>query len=372
MKNILLFLAVLIVISATVLWVRHGGGNPYPDLTDTPLINNDALEVVLTYPEPVGNVAVNEAGRIFFTVHPEARPSGNKLLEYVNGASVPFPSLRQQKELFDTPLGMVIDRYDRLWVIDHGNHGLRRPRIVAIDLPTGEVLRSQDLSPRLAPAGSLLQDLAVSNDAETIVISDSSFWRKQPALIVYDVQTGNARRVLKGHESVRAENYRINAHGRDMKFFGGMVSLRRGVDGVAFGPDWLYFGAMNGSGLYRVRLADLRNENLPAAQLEQRVKRFSDKPLSDGFSFDNDGNVYVTDVEHGAVFRVDRNADLRTVIQSKRIRWPDALSFGPDGYLYLADSALPELVLQSPQHIKEQGPYRIYRFKPGTTGAPGQ
>ena len=143
MKSVLLFLAFLFIVAATTLWIRHGGGEPYPDLTQPPELGSDALESVLAYPEPVGNVAVSRDGRIFFTVHPEARPHGNKLLEYVDGASVPYPSLRQQAELFDTPLGIAIDRLNRLWVIDHGNHGLRSARIVAIDLDNGSVVRDQ-------------------------------------------------------------------------------------------------------------------------------------------------------------------------------------------------------------------------------------
>ena len=92
MKNILLFLIVLALVGTMVLWFRHGGGASYPNLSTTPLLTSSALEEVLTYDEPVGNVAVNRDGRIFFTVHPEARPTGNKLLEYVRGAAVPFPS----------------------------------------------------------------------------------------------------------------------------------------------------------------------------------------------------------------------------------------------------------------------------------------
>lgn len=372
MKNVLLFLLILAVIASTVMWVRHGGGSPYPDLTGTPELNADGVEEVLSYPEPIGNVAVNADGRVFFTVHPEARPRGNKLLEYVNGASVPYPSRQSQSELFDTPLGVAIDRYNRLWTIDHGNHGMRPASIVAIDLTTNEVLRQQQLSEEIAPLGSFLQDLQVSADGQTVVIADASFWRKSPAIIVYDIETGNARRVLEKHESVSAEDYLIRTRSRDMEFLGGMVALRGGVDGIALAPEWLYFGAISGSGLYRVRLKDLRNESLPDAQLNQRVERFSDKPLSDGLSYDVAGNIYVTDVEHNAIFRVSPQRKLTTLIQAPKIRWPDALSFGPDGWLYVADSALPELILQPAEHIKQQGPYRVFRFRPGVDGVPGQ
>ncbi len=372
MKNILLSLIVLALVGTMILWFRHGGGAPYPDLSTTPLLASSALEEVLAYDEPVGNVAVNRDGRVFFTVHPEARPTGNKLLEHVRGAAVPYPSGAQQSELFDTVLGVAIDQYNRLWTIDHGNHGLRAARIVAIDLDSDKVLRDQKLSPDVAPAGSFLQDLQISADGNTVVIADASFWRKKPAIIVYDVETGNARRVLESHASVSAEDYVISNGGRTMEFFGGVVALRGGIDGIALGKEWLYFGAISGSGLYRVRLRDLRDERLPAAQLARRVERVSDKPLSDGMSIDLAGNVYITDVEHRAIFIAGPGRAPQTLIAAEELRWPDALSFGPGGYLYIADSALSELILQSREHIESQGPYRIFRFRPGFEGVPGQ
>jgi sugar lactone lactonase YvrE len=372
MKNILLSFLVLALVGTLVLWVRYGGGTPYPDLSTAPVLDATALEKVVEYREPVGNVAVNRDGRVFFTVHPESRPKGNKLLEYVRGAAVPYPSGAAQDALFDTVLGLSIDRFNRLWTIDHGNHGLRTARIVAIDLDTNEVLRSQDLQPEVAPPGSFLQDLQVSADGNTIVIADASFWRKSPAIIVYDVETGEARRVLESHESVSAEGYLIRNNDRDMEFFGGIVALRGGIDGIALGPKWLYYGAISGSGLYRVQLRDLRDRSLPPVQLAKRVERVSDKPLSDGMSIDVEGNVYVTDIEHNSIFITGPGRVPRTLIRSPEIRWPDALSFGPDGFLYVADSALADLILQSREHIDASAPYRIYRFKPGVAGVPGQ
>ena len=141
MKKVLLFLLILTVLILAVLRVRYGGGEAYRDLTSAPLRDAAELEQVLSYPEPIGNVAVSQDGRVFFTVHPEARPVGNKLLELVDGASVPFPDSRSQRELFDTVLGVVIDSQNRLWTIDHGNHALREPRLVGIDLETRDVFR---------------------------------------------------------------------------------------------------------------------------------------------------------------------------------------------------------------------------------------
>ena len=372
MKKILLFVLILGLFAATVVWIRYGGGSAYPDLTTAPALDSKSLETVLAYAEPIGGVAVDRRGRIFFAVHPESRPRGNKLLEYVDGAAVPYPSGAAQQELFDTVQAIAIDRFDRLWTIDHGNHGLRRPRIIAIDLDSGKVLRDQSLDSDVAPPGSFLQDIEVSFDGRTIAIADASFWRKSPAIIIYDVESGQARRVLENHVSVSAESYLIHSQSQDMAFLGGMIAMRGGVNGLAFSTDWLYFSAISGSGLFRVRLSDLRNAEMPTSQLGARVERYSDKPLSNGLTIDLNGNVYVTDIEHSAIFIIGAGHSPRTLIQSPALRWPNAMSFGPDGYIFVSDSALPELILQNREHIDANGPYRVFRFRPGFAGIPGQ
>ena len=372
MKKILLFLLILIIAIIIVVGIRYGGGEPYPDLSSTPMLSDDALEEVLSYAEPIGNVAVSASGRVFFTVHPESRPQGNKLLEFVDGAAEPYPDGTSQPRLFDTVLGVAVDRKNRLWTIDHGNHGTRTARLLAFDLETGDLVHDQRFDAQIAPGGSYLQDLQVSADGRTVVIADTSFWRKRPAIIVYDIGTATARRVLESHQSVSAEDYLIYNHGTAMSFMGGIVTLRGGVDSIALGQEWLYFGAINGSGLYRVQLRDLTNAAIPNSQLAARIEHVTIKPLSDGLSIDVDGNVYGTDVEHGSIFLVDTEQELHTVLRSQQIRWPDSLSFGPDGWLYIADSALGDVVLKPRDHIKAHGPYKIFRFQPGTEGIPGQ
>ena len=159
-----------------------------------------------------------------------------------------------------------------------------------------------------------------------------------------------------------------------MVFFGGLAALKPGIDGLAVSPDgeWLYYGAMTHDGLYRVRTRDLLDSTLDDAALGGRAERFSDKPLNDGLSADLEGRIYITDVEHGAVMRVGTDRRLETLIKTPRIRWADALSFGPEGWLYVADSAIPDQVMRSKRHIRRSGPYFIYRFRPGAEGVPGQ
>lgn len=373
MKSFLLFVASIALLGAAVLRVRYGGGEPYPDLSTPPLLPESQLETVLSYPEPIGNVAVNRDGRIFFTIHPESRPQGNKLLEWVDGAAVPYPSGTVQPHLFNTILGVVVDRQNRLWTIDHGNHGFSTARLLAFDLDSGELVHDHRFRDEIAPTGSFLQDLQVSADGEFVFIADASFWRKRPAIVVYELATRRERRVLESHASVEAGDYLIRTATREMVFLGGLVSLKGGVDGLALDLEnqWLYYGAINQDDLFRVPVKVLMDASLPPRQIENAVERFSNKPLSDGMSADLYGNLYVTDIEHGSVMIVDEDQVPKTLIHSQRIRWPDSLRFGPDGWLYLADSAIQDQVLRSKGHIKSKGPYYVYRFRPGHEGIPG-
>jgi sugar lactone lactonase YvrE len=367
-------LAVLLLIVTVTLRLRYGGGRGYPDLTTEPLLDSSRLEVVVTSPEPIGNVAVSADGRVFYTVHPEARPTGARLLEWADGSAKPYPDDRSQDDLFTTPLGVVVDRLGRLWTIDHGNHGFADSRLLAFDLATGEVVHDHVFHRSIAPRGSFLQDLQVDPSGEIIYIADVSFWRGRPALVVYDISSQRGRRVLERHPSMMPQDFIIQTPTRRMVFFGGIAALKPGVDGIAVDAsgEWVYYGAMTHDGLFRIPARDLRGRSLSARVMAQRVERFSDKPLSDGLSTDLEGNVYITDVEHGAVLRVGPGRPLETLIRSERVRWADALSFGPDGWLYLADSAIPDMMLRSRAHIREAGPYFIYRFRPGVEGVPGQ
>lgn len=375
LKRILISFLLALALLAFVLHLRYGGGHPHVDLTTPPLLPASALEVAVQFDQPIGNVAVDAAGRVFFTVHPESRPNGDKLFVSDAGRVRAFPSSDLQSTYFDTPLGIRIDRQERLWVVDHGRNGFGTPRVTAWRLSDGVLLHEFRLPADIAPIGSFVQDLVVDATGSTVFLADASFWAKRPALIVLDVASGKAKRLLEGDLSVTAQDLVIDTANGPMTFFGGVAAMKVGVDGITLSRDdaWLYFGAMNHGQLYRINRLDLiaAEADGPADALAKGVQDMGAKPLSDGLSTDLAGNVYITDVEHSAVMWLDADGRLKTLIQSPRIRWADGLSFGPDGWLYLADSALPDVVLRTRGHMARQAPYFIYRFRPGVNGVPG-
>jgi DNA-binding beta-propeller fold protein YncE len=378
MKTWLIRIAVALLVLLTALLVTiyalFGGGRPYPDLSGAPRLPRGAIEAAVVSPRPMGNVAVSASGRVFYTIHPESNPSYPKLYEWVAGKPVPWPRGADQSKLFATPLGVRIDGRNRLWIIDPASHGTGQPRLIAFDVDSGREVHRFDFPGSVAPLGSFLQDMSVSPDGRWVYIADVGFWAKRPAIVVYDTQTRTAHRVLNRDASVYPQNILIRNPIRPMRFFGGLLEMKTGVDGIAASRDgaWVYYAAMNHDTLYRVPAAALQNSRLDDAAVRRQVQAVGRKPLNDGITTDDAGNVFLTDVEHSAVLEMTPQGKLRTVVKDPRIRWADGLSWGPDGWLYLADSAIPHIVLQSAAHHAANAPYHVWRFKPGTSAPAGE
>lgn len=376
----LLVLVALVALAVLVFYLRFGGtGKPFPDLSTEPQLAESLVEVVATLDEPPGNIAVSKDGRIFFTYHAESRPD-IKVLELVDGKPVPYPNLEFQSErpgdapYFDQTFNLRIDRQNRLWALDHGFHGLRQPRLMAFDLATNELVHQFDFPSEIAGFGSYIQDMQIDSEGEKIYIADLSALRKKPAIIIYDTKTRTARRVLERHYSVMEQDYEINSKGRKMYPLFGLFWFHPAVDPIALDKkdEWLYFGPMSGDTMYRVRTEDINNPNVSTEELGKLVESYAQKSQCDGVSMDIEGNIYVTSIEDGAINIIGTDRKQKTLIRHPLFRWPDGLSFGPDGYLYIADSDIPDLVMKTKSHMRASGPFYIFRFKPGKEGVPGQ
>jgi sugar lactone lactonase YvrE len=365
-KWLFILVAMLIALLLLTLYVRHGGGENYPDLSTKALIAEEKLETVLSYDEPIGNIAVSQTERLFFTVHPESRPEKNRLMEWRDGKAVHFPNSEFQTTELATPLGISVDANNKLWVLDHGKNGLGQAKLMGFDLGNDTLMTEILFDSHSAPAGSFLQDFTVDSKGEFAYIADVSFFRKSPGIVVVDLKNKTAWRVLDKHPSVMPQDWLIRNQIKDMRFLGGILNLKPGVDGIVISKDdrWLYYAAMAHDSLFRIDTQYLRDQKISGDEREKHIERVNKKPLNDGIAIDAENTIYITDVEHQSVMISRPDGRLETLIRSNKIRWADALAWGPNGYLYIADSAIPEQMLQSKTHIAEKAPYFIYRFKP--------
>lgn len=357
----------------TVFWL-FGGGERFPDRTTLAQLAPEKLETVAELEEPPGNIAVSPTGRIFITIHPESKPPGNKLVEIVNGKAHPFPDLAQggAPVLWRSPQGLRIDRQNRLWVIDHGDHGRETPSLTALDLDSQRVVHRFEFDSAIAPWGSYLQDLVIDPSDGMVFIADVSYLRRDPALIIYNPKTQRARRFLEGDDSVTPQNFKIFTATGPMDRLGGLVTMKVGVDsiGIDHRGEWLYYGAMNHGSLYRIKTSDVK-QGLPEVDLRANRQLYAAKPLTDGITLDQNGAVYLTDIEHGAIALITPDRRLSTLIRSPKLRWPDGFSFGPGGYLYIADSDIPDLVMTSREQVRRSAPYFLFRIKLDVPAVPG-
>lgn len=361
-----------------ILRLLLGGGQSLPDRSTAPAMRfDDAVQNVADLDYPPGNIAVSADGRIFFTLHPDGHPP-RQVVELVDGKPVAFPDEEFQHQsdrvpYFQSILALRIDRQGRLWALDFARFGRGTPRIVAFDIAGRRVVHEYAFPSAVAGLGSMLNDFQVDADGRYIFIAETSPFLQRPAIIVYDSVTRTSRRVLEGHPSVQAEELFIDVGERRMMLPGGILPLRIAVDSIALSRDgkWLYYGAVTGSRLYRVPAADLVDDGLVAAALASRVETFADKTLSDGLTTDDDGNVYLSDMEHSAVHRLRPDSTLETLLADSRLRWPDGFSFGPDGFLYVTCSALQHVLFGSEADVRNAAPYQIWRFRPGATAVAG-
>lgn len=373
MRRALLVLFVLIAAAAAGLRLRYGGGADFPNAfpAAAPLLPDSVLEIVAELPTPPGNIAVSADGRVFVTLHPEAKPL-QKVVELRGGQPQPYPSAEFQQQFHDV-LSLRIDRQNRLWTLDNGGHGLKPGRLLAFDLATGAVTHDYEFPRDIAGIGSHLNDFQVSPEGDFIYIAEASFFAKTPALVIYDVQHKAARRVLENHASVTAEKYTPVVKGRRMTAFG-LVDIRPGVDSIALdrNGEWLYYAPVTSTQLYRVRAADLRDSALSAADLAQRVETYATKTMSDGLTSDRAGNIYLSDLEHDAIVLVKPDRTLQPLLRSQRLRWPDGFSFGPEGWLYVTCSSLYQVIGMPHSSVREHAPYPVFRLQPGQEGVAGQ
>jgi hypothetical protein len=362
---------VFIGLSAAVLDAIYGGGDAFPDRTTEATLPEEALELVADLEFPPGNIAVSESGRIFFTFHPEGRPDFN-VAELVDGKAVPLQFKSDTPVNIETVLSLRIDHKNRLWLLDYANHGSGQPKILAIDLNDMSLAHYHEFDSGIAGLGSHLNDFQVAPNGQYIYIADASILGLDPAVIVYNIDSKTAWRAIENHDSVDADYYIPEVEGEKMLMFG-VFAIRPGVDSIALDRqgEWLYFAPVTDEKMHRIPVATLANIDLPEEERYAAIEAFADKTMSDGITMDNEGNIFISDLEHSAIVVMNRLGELETLYKHPKLRWPDGFSFGPDGYLYVTASALQDVMVKPASYIAEKGPYQIYRLKTSSTARPG-
>lgn len=339
------------------------------------------LEVIAKLPINPGNIAISQDGRLFTTVH-QFRRAPVQLIEITGERDYrPWPdeswngAFGSSQNVFNSLLGIVIDRSDRLWVIDNGvGDPPQQPKLLAFSVATGELLYRFDFPNEIGPRGSFLQDLAIDENHGYAFLADVGRI-SPPAIVALDLERSKARR-FERHPGLRPEDINMVIDGSVVAFStndGASTPARVGVNPITISEDGetLYFGAMNGTKWYQVA-TELFRTGKSDREIAKAVKVVGPKPVSDGASTDREGNHFFTSVTGNAIDMLSANGDLNRIVEDPDLSWPDALSFGPDNWLYVAVNQLHRAPMFNHGKDTSRPPYLIARVWTGTQGIPGR
>lgn len=317
-------------------------------------------------------IAVSKRNRVFvcFPRWGNAVPvSAGELLP--DGSVTPFPDKKWNEWIQGSNLtgneficvqSVYCDNTGALWILDPAAPRFQGPvtdgpKLVKVSLATGRAEKTYPLA-TVAPKDSYLNDVRVDTKRQIAYMTDSGLG----AIIVLDLKTGNARRLLDKSDTTKAENIWITIDGKRWGVQRDGSVRKVHSDGIALDKtgDYLYYQALTGKTLYRVATKDLRNEKLSADDLHKKVEKFAVSCVADGIEFGVDGKLYITSLEDNSIKRLDVKDPkkiLETVIQDKQLIWPDSLAMRGDGYIYVTCS-------QINLGPKPPTPYKVFRFKP--------
>jgi sugar lactone lactonase YvrE len=358
-------------------------------------------------------------------VHGKAVAYPNEQINDWPGRKLPNPNAYMDAAADQTHFvsvqSVVVDPEDRLWALDTGAPLLKNtvpegPKLVAIDLKTNRVVKTILVPPEVCGTNCYLNDVRFDlragdpgpQDCGTMVgskpapnpnappkdpahpmaerscgaaagasdgmhgtayITDSSS-EGPNGIIVVDLGTGKSWRRLNQHSSTLSEDqFLMFAEGRPVYQTlpnHPPKAVNFAADGIAISSDGetLYYCPINGTKLYAVSTAMLRDRTKSDAQVAGTVRIVTGKMPSDGLESDAAGNVYMTDPVTDSIHRWNPGTGLtETIAHDPRILWPDTMSVATDGYLYFTSNQLHRQPTMHNGQDERQRPYQLFRIR---------
>ncbi len=340
------------------------------------------FDIVAKLDKGPGNVTVTGNGRIIMSLHQFYSPELTVVEIDKDKKLMPFPNDElshhesQSTLKLDSVLGIRSDKHGIVWMLDNGLRSTTTPKLVGWDTKTNKPHKIIKLPLPVSASNSFVNDFAVDTTRNLIFISDPA-GGANAAIIVVNLETGVARRVLEGHKSVIPENIDLIIDNTPVQMkdkTGKLFRPHLGINPITedLGNEWVYFGPMNGLSLYRIKANDLADEKLDADILANRVQRYSDKPICDGITIDEANNIYLGDLAENAVGVITADRKYRRLVQGPELSWVDSLSFGPEGKLYAVVNRLHQSETLNGGVSESKPPYYLIEIKPLAAGLPGR
>ena len=320
-------------------------------------------------------VTVSKAGRLFVNFPRWSDQYLNAVVEVMKDGSVkPYPDEAWNRwdnkpataaMQFVCVQSVVVDDQDALWVVDPaaplmGSVVPGGAKLVRIDLAANQVTRVYNFGADVAKQNSYLNDIRIDTKRNTAYMTDSG----AGGLVVVDLKSGSAHRALDGHSSTKAEaGVSISVNGKPVVGADGKVP-QIAADGIALSSDggYLYFQALTGATLYRVKTSALRENG--AANAGAAVEKVAKTFPADGLWMDAQDRLYLSNLNESAVYRMAKGGALEKVAADARLEWPDTFSQGPDGAIYITASHINEGPQFNHGKSTRTRPYAVFKFLP--------
>ncbi|QGZ42850.1 sugar lactone lactonase YvrE [Pseudoduganella flava] len=356
---------------------------PLAPAADKP-VSIGKLERVATFDGamPTG-VTVTETGRIFVNFPRWGDDVPYTVAELRDGKAVPYPDAAvnvadpaDPAKGFISVQSVVADGRGRVWILDTAAPEFKAPRrggakLVAVDLASNRIVKTVVFPAEVVLPSTYVNDMRFDfrAGAEGVAYVTDSSLSGPGAIIVLDLATGKAVRRLNGHPATMPEpGFAAAIDGKPLP-----ATFKVASDGIALSPDGdtLYFCALSSRRLYSVPTRLLRDPNVTEAELARAVRDLGVKGASDGLESDAAGAVYAGDYEHNAIRKLARGSTTwRTIARGENLSWPDTLSVGPDGYLYVIANQLHRQAGFNDGRDLRRKPYELLRVKVNAQPAP--
>lgn len=321
-------------------------------------------------------VTVSKTGRMFVNFPRWSDKYLNAVVEVMKDGSIkPYPDEywnhwdkkgETAGKQFVCVQSVVADDADSLWVVDPASPLMAGvveggAKVVRIDLKTNQVSRVYRFGTDIAKPKSYLNDIRIDSNVHTAYMTDSG----AGGIVVLDLNSGSAHRVLDAHPSVKPEpGVTISVNGKAVRGPGGETP-QIASDGIALSHsgDYLYYQALTGATLYRVKTSLLRDAGAKSDAVAAGVETVQKTFPVDGLWMDPQDRVYLSGITQSAIFRIS-NGKMEKLVTDSRLEWPDTFAQGPDGAVYVTASHIND----SPQYNNGKStrtkPYAVFRFNP--------